>query len=570
MQESARAGSVRAMTTRAGYVGRCEAERAAWLDDRAALAAVLLVVIFVGFVRFRVADVPLERDEGEYAYAGQLILQGVPPYRLAYNMKFPGTYYAYAAILAVFGSTRWGIHVGLLFVNAATILLVFRLGRRLLGALPAAIAATSFALLSIDRWTLGVFAHATHFVLPPLMGGFLLLLRANESRRALEYFAAGILLGTSVLMKQHAAFFLPLGVGLVVSDDLRAGRFDVRGTGKRLGLLVSGSALPLLILLAVLLAQGVLGRFWFWTFRYAAEYASEEPLRHAVPSLLDGLRVVTRATLLLWITGGLGLVALWVDRWPAATRGFLTAFFAASFLSICPGFYFREHYFILLLPAVGLLGGVAAASTDRLLGGIFPARVARALVLVLVAAAAARYVVAERAFLFSMSARELSRLRYAGNPFVEAVEIARYIGERTGASERIAVLGSEPEIYFYADRRSATGYMYTYPLMESQPYARTMQEEMIQEIESAHPTYLVFVGIGLSWLPRPGSDQTILQWASRYTQACYGLVGIADIDAPDSTKYAWEDGVMGYRPASQELIYTFRRTGDAPCAVSHR
>jgi UDP-N-acetyl-D-mannosaminuronic acid transferase (WecB/TagA/CpsF family) len=169
-----------------------------------------------------------------------------------------------------------------------------------------------------------------------------------------------------------------------------------------------------------------------------------------------------------------------------------------------------------------------------------------------------------------MSARELSRLRYAGNPFVEAVEIARYIAEQTGASERIAVLGSEPDIYFYADRRSATGYMYTYALMESQPYARTMQEEMIQEIESAHPTYLVFVRIGLSWLPRPGSDQTILQWASRYTQACHGLVGIADIHAPDSTKYAWEDGGMGYRLASQELIYTFRRTSDAPCAIGHR
>jgi hypothetical protein len=130
--------------------------------------------------------------------------------------------------------------------------------------------------------------------------------------------------------------------------------------------------------------------------------------------------------------------------------------------------------------------------------------------------------------------------------------------------------GSEPEIYFNADRRSSTGYMYTDALMESQPYARTMQEEMIQEIESAHSTSVVFVRIGLSWLPRPGFDQTILQWASRYTQACFGLVGIADIHAPDSTKYAWEDGVMGYRPASQELIYTFRRTGDAPCAVSRR
>jgi len=45
----------------------------------------------------------VERDEGEYADAGQLILQGVPPYTLAYNMKFSGTYAAYAVIMAIFG-----------------------------------------------------------------------------------------------------------------------------------------------------------------------------------------------------------------------------------------------------------------------------------------------------------------------------------------------------------------------------------------------------------------------------------------------------------------------------------
>jgi len=41
---------------------------------------------------------PAERDEGEYAYASQLILQNTPPSKLAYNMKFPGTYAAYTVI----------------------------------------------------------------------------------------------------------------------------------------------------------------------------------------------------------------------------------------------------------------------------------------------------------------------------------------------------------------------------------------------------------------------------------------------------------------------------------------
>src|ERR1700681_2047843 len=91
-----------------------------------------LTVVFVLAVRVRLQEMPLERDEGEYAYAGQLILQGVPPYKEAYNMKLPGTYAAYALIMAVFGQSRSGIHLGLALVNAASIVLVFLLGRKLL------------------------------------------------------------------------------------------------------------------------------------------------------------------------------------------------------------------------------------------------------------------------------------------------------------------------------------------------------------------------------------------------------------------------------------------------------
>ena len=49
----------------------------------------LLVIALAIAIRLRLLGVPLERDEGEYAYAGQLMLEGIPPYKLAYTMKFP-------------------------------------------------------------------------------------------------------------------------------------------------------------------------------------------------------------------------------------------------------------------------------------------------------------------------------------------------------------------------------------------------------------------------------------------------------------------------------------------------
>src|SRR6266581_2984714 len=132
------------------------------------LAVVIAVVVFI---RIHFLAIPLERDEGEYAYAGQLMLQGIAPYQLAYNMKFPGTYAAYALIMSLFGQTISGIHVGLLLVNAATILLIFLLGRRLMNSTAGLAAAMAYAVLSVSPSVVGFAAHAEHFVMLPALGG---------------------------------------------------------------------------------------------------------------------------------------------------------------------------------------------------------------------------------------------------------------------------------------------------------------------------------------------------------------------------------------------------------------
>lgn len=82
------------------------------------------------FIRLRFLEVPMERDEGEYAYMGQNLLRGALPYSEAYNMKLPGIYFIYAAVLVFFGQTHTGVHSALLLVNIATSLMLYVIGRR--------------------------------------------------------------------------------------------------------------------------------------------------------------------------------------------------------------------------------------------------------------------------------------------------------------------------------------------------------------------------------------------------------------------------------------------------------
>ena len=166
-----------------------------------------LIVLSFALIRVRLLNLPLERDEGEYAYAGQLILQGIPPYQLAYNMKLPGTYAAYALLMMVFGQSPAGIHLGLILINAATTVLIFFLAKRLFGSLAGIVSVASYALLSTSSSVLGFSAHATHFVILPAVGGLLLLLKALDTKRLRYFFASGVFLGLAFVMKQPGLFF---------------------------------------------------------------------------------------------------------------------------------------------------------------------------------------------------------------------------------------------------------------------------------------------------------------------------------------------------------------------------
>src|SRR5262245_41239658 len=151
-----------------------------WLRRNWPWLAVILTVLLALAIRVRLREMPLERDEGEYAYAGQLILQSVPPYTAAYNMKLPGTYAAYALMMAIFGQSPSGIHLGLALVNAASIVLVFLIGRRLLDEAAGVAATLAFALLSTSPSVFGLAGHATHFVTLFALAGMLILLRATS------------------------------------------------------------------------------------------------------------------------------------------------------------------------------------------------------------------------------------------------------------------------------------------------------------------------------------------------------------------------------------------------------
>src|SRR5437899_9819590 len=85
------------------------------------------------------------------------------------------------------------------------------------------VAATSYAVLSVSPSVLGFAAHATHFVMPLVLGGALLLLNQPNRGSLGRLFASGLFFGIGLLMKQQAVFFVLFGAIYLFSRDIRAG-----------------------------------------------------------------------------------------------------------------------------------------------------------------------------------------------------------------------------------------------------------------------------------------------------------------------------------------------------------
>ena len=516
----------------------------------------LLVILFFALIRFHLRECPLERDEGEYAYAGQLMLQGIPPYQLVYSMKLPGTFAAYSLVLALFGQTPGGIHLGLLLVNAATTFLVFLLARRLFGPFAGLVAAASYALLSTSPSVVGFAGHATHFVVLPALGGILLLLMGIDAKRIWLFFCSGVLLGLAFLMKQPGILFAVFGVLYLAKSEYRDKRLDWRALAPKAAALVLGTVLPFAVTCVAFFAAGSFQRFWFWTFQYAREYASIMGIGHGLFLLRWNAAQVVKPAFWIWAIAGVGFSALWWNRKARAQWAFLAGFILFSFLAVCPGFYFRQHYFILMLPAVALLAGVAvSAARQSLLESRHRAWSFLPVLVFLVAFADSIFL--QREYLFTMDPLTACQTVYVANPFPEALQIGEYLRSHATPGARIAVLGSEPEIYFYAHRHSATGYIYTYSLMESQPYALQMQKQMIAEIEAARPEFVVFVNVPMSFGMLPNSERLIFSWADWYLRSQYEKIGAVDMNEP--TQYVWGDAVQSYQPRSRSFIDVFKR-----------
>ena len=515
-----------------------------------------IIVAFSLSMRVRMLDMPLDRDEGEYAYTASIMLDGGKPYRDVYTMRLPGIFLTYMAILAIFGKSPTGVHAGLALVNSLSTLFVFFLALKLFGKVPALFSSAVFSLISLSPAMQGMSANTEHFVIFYAMGSILLLLRAREGKRFSYYLSSGLLMGVAILTKQNGAFFALFSLSYLLFMALTSGQ-DKKAILTWPAMYFLGLTLPYIAASVTILFSGSYEKYIFWTYTYPMQYISSLTLSMGLFNLKFRAVSAFEGSYAFVVLAALGASGVYWHRQSRIKIAFTIASFVFSFLAVSPGLYFRNHYFIFLIPSIALLCGAFAHVLETTLRKSSSIKPEAAIALIAVIACAI-FIYSQKAPLFFMDNKQYSRVVFGANPFPEMRRVGEYIRENTSPEDSIAVLGSEAELMFYADRRSATGYISTYEMLRGHGYAEEMKKEFVSEIERAEPAYIIVV------LIRPSgpitADAFLLKWANSYVPKHYVRDGLVEI-SPDGgeSRFLFGKDAAKTGPSMESYIQLYKR-----------
>jgi hypothetical protein len=158
-----------------------------------------------------------------------------------------------------------------------------------------------------------------------------------------------------------------------------------------------------------------------------------------------------------------------------------------------------------------------------------------------------------------MEGPSLARTLYGLNPFVEGESIGRYIAKHTRPEEKVLIFGSEGQILFHAERKSAWKYVFAYPLAGFHSQTLELQKEAFADIVENQPRYIVWVNLASSMVLNKNAPGYLFYQMNQYLLDQYTLEAVLVAVSPKKTKLI-TTGFSNWK--GRKILFIFRRNKD--------
>jgi len=482
--------------------GRTSAPTSRETDLPRAVVRVSLMLAGLIFVAWLPANLamPLGRDQGIFAWVGQVLLAGGIPYVDAWEVKGPVSHYLYALGMAVFGESPLGVRLfDNLLLAAATLALVLFARRR---GVPLWGWVTGFLLFASYGGGFWHTAQVDGWISYGILLAILLLWHEPSRLSARAAVAVGLLLSLAVLVKPNFALFglLPL---------LAYWWRDANGRQPLANILwcALGGLVPIVVFLAAYGLRGQLHVAWdvVVAFNLESHFTQRQVTLAKLPLILTEVLVAPRENgPAIWLLHALALVGL-IDLWRRDRRGALllaTGWVCGWLVGVSQNKGFFYHFMPMYACAAALAAHAVVLVLARA-GGDWRLRLRDgmvALLLLLLLPVLRPLYQAVNFWTFQAGTRttevyESQFCKYDdGLNFChkDIATTATFLRANTAATDTVYVWGFEALLHLESDRASPTRYGFNYPMVVGSPrYAAAAKDEVMAALTARPPRAIV-------------------------------------------------------------------------------
>ncbi|MEJ0090541.1 MAG: glycosyltransferase family 39 protein [Limisphaerales bacterium] len=511
--------------------------------------AILGLLLFFIVLRWNSFNAPLIRDEGEYAYGAQLLMQGVAPYEHAFIQKPPMVIYSYALSHLLLPQFFWAPRLlAALFAALATILLGY-IARLEFGkgfAWPAMWLVTPMILLpQIEEFI----ANTEMFMLLPLMAMVALYVHSRHCGQKLKYWFAAGFMGVTTVCYKYTALPVLAFVYIFWLIELWQGSRKLNILWRFCLTTAIGALLAVALELGYFLIHDGGAHLWECTVQFNRYYL-----------IIGGFSLDTFFRRLesfgpTW--GIMFLLPLASFLKPPPRLGFWLGIFLCSLIATGASPY--AHYYITLMPFWALLCAISINALALRVTQLFTpiSQWARCLFTGLCVG----LLVQPDIHSLTQYPGQFFRKKYAIFPFTDAKIVAERLAELSSPDDFVFVGGSEPQILVYAQRFSPTRYITTYSLMLPTPIAHAYQLAAIQDLEKFPPAWIVMVRVGNSWVQTKDSPPDFSTFLQNQLDQHYDIIG-GYINTPESSR--WVEPLSNDDFGDTSLVLYKRKPNSTP------
>lgn len=528
-------------------------------DEKIGYACLLLTIIMVYIVRSNFLTISFERDEGAYSYYGKMLLDGKIPYKDFYEQKFPGVFYFYAFIVFIFGSTVAELHSAFIYLNIATVIILFFAAKKIFNPIAAAITIFTYALASMTPMISGFTIQSEHGVAFFASLGLLFYALNHETKKWFYFLAMGLAMGAAFMTKTSGVLMALWGGFILLIDFAFEKDRKIKSIITSLGWYAVGGFSVIGILFFLIYLKGSFNEMLYWTLDMPKYYVNRVPLEEGLKYFGYTKDAILQFNKFLWMHAAFAFIIVFVKSINWKTKIIIISFGLFSFLTIVPGYYFYGHYWLQLLPGLAILAGATFYAIQQFVKNKLNIQtpIVTYVYLALFTIICYTHLNKYKNYYYKPNYEQIMRTTYGNNPFPETMEISKKLNTLMKPEDKIAVVGSEPELFVYLNKTSPTRHIFFSTIVADVPQHKDWQREFVKDVEAAKPKYIVYYNIPISLLVQANTDKYVFDWANKYIPENYNLIGLSDMPDGQRATYAWKEELNTYKPLSQNLIYIY-------------